>query len=49
MSSAKGVPKIEFECLRRTGILECAEGKEDTEKSLLPERGRKLTAGRVIA
>lgn len=28
---------------------ECAEGKEDTEKSLVPERGRKLTAGRVIA
>lgn len=28
---------------------ECDEGKEDIEKSLLPERGRKLTAGRGIA
>lgn len=49
MSLAKGVPKMEFERLLRTGILKSDEGKEDIEKSLLPKRGRKLTAGRGIA
>lgn len=49
MSLAKGVPKMEFECLLRTGIFKSVQREKETEKSLLPERGRKLTAGRGIA
>lgn len=38
MSSAKGVTKMDFGSLR---FREYAEGKEEIDRPLLPERGRK--------